>query len=95
MATQEEMDQYGAGLPIWEQLRLFSEWAPLIGYAQRFTAEPDAYKRAVIVAEGVEWVAAKTKSPVDDELVKHIIEVAKTPQGEAIIRWALAKAGAQ
>lgn len=94
MPTPEEMDQYGAGLPIWDQLRLFQEWAPLIGFAQRFSQEPDAYKRSLIVAEGVEWVAAKTKSPVDDELVKHVVELAKTPQGEAIIRWALNKAGA-
>lgn len=93
MPTPEEMDKYGAGLPIWEQLRLFSEWAPLIGYAQRFTNEPDVYKRAVIVGEGVEWVAAKTKSPVDDEIVKAIIELAKTPQGERLIRLGLAKAG--
>ena len=94
MPTNEELDQYGAGLPIWEQLRLFSEWAPLIGFAQRFQAESDPYKRAVIVGEGVEWVAAKTKSPVDDELVKHIVALAHTAEGEAVIRWALAKAGA-
>ena len=94
MTTPEEMDKYGAGLPIWEQLRLFSEWAPLIGYAQRFSNETDPYKRAVIVGEGVEWVAAKTQSPVDDELVKHVIALAHTKEGEAVIRWALSKAGA-
>lgn len=94
MPTTEELDQYGAGLPIWEQLRLFSEWAPLIGFAQRFSAETDPYRRAVIVGEGVEWVAAKTKSPVDDELVQRLVAVAKTREGEELVRWALLKAGA-
>lgn len=95
MPTPEEMDKYGAGLPIWEQLRLFSEWAPLVGYAQRFAAETDPYKRTVIVGEAVEWVAAKTKSPVDDELVQRLVAVARTREGEELVRWSLVKAGAK
>lgn len=94
MPTQEELDQFGAGLSIWEQIRLFQEWAPLIGYAQRFTAETDAYKRSVVVAEALEWVASKTKSALDDELVTRVVAVSKTREGEELIRWALAKAGA-
>jgi len=70
MPTPEELDQYGAGLSIWEQLRLFQEWSPLIGYAQRFTMEEDAYARSKVVA------------------------IAKTKEGEDLIRWALAKSGA-
>lgn len=94
MPTQEELDQFGAGLSIWEQIRLFQEWAPLIGYAQRFTQESDAYKRSVVVAEALEWVASKTKSRLDDELVTRVVAVSKTREGEELIRWALAKAGA-
>ena len=94
MPTQDELDQYGAGLSIWEQIRLFQEWAPLIGYAQRFTQEPDTYKRGIVVAEALEWVASKTRSPLDDELVKHVVAVSKTKEGEELIGWALAKAGA-
>ena len=94
MPTQDELNQYGAGLSIWEQIRLFQEWAPLIGYAQRFTQEADPYKRSVVVAEALEWVASKTRSPLDDELVKHVVAVSKTREGEELIRWALAKAGA-
>ena len=94
MPTQEELDQFGAGLSIWEQIRLCQEWAPLIGYAQRFTQEADTYKRSVVVAEALEWVASKTKSPLDDELVTRVVAVSKTKEGEELIRWALAKAGA-
>lgn len=94
MPTPEELDQYGAGLSIWEQIRLFQEWAPLIGFAQRFTNETDAYKRSVVVVEAVEWVASKTRSQVDDELVSKVVSIAKTPEGEQLVRWALSKAGA-
>jgi hypothetical protein len=94
MTTDAELDQYGAGLSIWEQIRLFQEWAPLVGFAQRFTSEPDAYRRSVIVAEALEWVASKTKSQLDNELVTRVVAIAKTREGEEFIRWALSKAGA-
>jgi hypothetical protein len=94
MPTQEELDQFGAGLSIWEQIRLFQEWSPLIGYAQRFTQEADTYKRSVVVGEALEWIASKTKSPLDDELVTRVVAVSKTREGEELIRWALTKAGA-
>ena len=94
MPTPEELDQFGAGLSIWEQLRLFQEWSPLIGFAQRFTLEKDAYTRSVVVSEALEWVASKTRSQLDDELVSKVVAIAKTQQGEDLIRWALEKSGA-
>ena len=94
MATKNEMDQYGAGLPIWDQIRLFQEWAPLIGYAQSFVNERDNVKRSLIVTDALEWLASKTKSPLDDELVKLVSAIAHTPQGESLIQFALHKAGA-
>jgi hypothetical protein len=89
------MDQYGAGLPIWDQIRLFQDWAPLIGYGQRFVAESDQYRRGLIVADAAEWLAAKTKSTADDQLVRLLADVAKAPQGEALIRFCLATVGAK
>lgn len=93
MPTPAEMDQYGAGIPIWDQIRLFQEWAPLIGYAQQFVAEPDSYKRSLVVGDALEWLASRTKTGLDDELVKIVAGIAHTPQGEALIRWGIAKAG--
>ena len=92
--TAAEEQQYGNTLSVWQALRLLTTWQPLIGYAQRFTQESDAYKRSVVVAEALEWVASKTKSPLDDELVTRVVAVSKTKEGEELIRWALAKAGA-
>lgn len=77
------------GLPIWEQIKLLSEWSPLLGFGQRFVAEPDSYKRSIIVADALEWLAAKTRTRVDDEFVRLVEEVLRTPQGEAIVRWGM------
>ena len=42
-------------------------------------------------ADGVEWVASKTKTQVDDQAVRLIADLLKTPQGEALVRWCLLK----
>lgn len=79
------------GIPIWDQIKLLSEWSPLLSFGQRVLAETDPYKQALVVADALEWLAAKTKSPLDDDLVKLIEAIVRTPQGEALIRWAVAK----
>lgn len=90
-ATPEEMQQYGANLTIWEQLRLLSAWAPLVGFAQQFVTEPDSYRKSLIVADAAEWVAAKTDAQTDDELVRLLANLLRTKEGEALVAWALAK----
>jgi len=90
-ATADEYARYGANLNIWQQIQLLSVWSPLIGYAQRFVNEADPYKRAIVAAEGLEWVASKTNAQLDDELVQLIAAILRTQQGEALVRWGLAK----
>jgi hypothetical protein len=87
--TPEEAAKYGAGLSIWDQIRLLQTWAPLIGYGQRFVNEMDPHRRALVAADACEWLAAKTSSPLDDQLVRHIGDVMKTKEGEALLRWCL------
>lgn len=91
--TQDELNRYGASLSIWQQLQLLSAWSPLIGYGQRFVQEADPYKKSLIVAEACEWLASKTQATAtDDQLVRLLSDCLKTPQGEALVRWALLKA---
>jgi hypothetical protein len=61
-------------------------WSPLLSYGQRFLAEGDPYKRSLIVSEGGEWLATKTKSQIDDRIVSRLADVLRTPQGEALVR---------
>ena len=89
--TPDEATKYGAGLSIWQQLALLQQWAPLIGYGQRLVNEPDTFKRSLVIADACEWLASKTSSPLDDELVRHVGDLLKTKEGEALVRWALLK----
>jgi hypothetical protein len=88
-ATPAELEQYGSGLNIWQQLQLLSAWSPLIGFGQRFVNTADPYAKAVIVSEAAEWMASKTDAQVDDQLVKLLGDILKTPQGESLVRWCL------
>jgi hypothetical protein len=88
-ATPAEIQQYGANLSIWQQLALLQAWSPLIGYGQRFINEADPYKRSLIVSEASEWLASKTNAQADDQLVRLLGDLLKTPQGENLVRWCL------
>jgi hypothetical protein len=88
-ATPDEVAKYGAGLSIWQQIALLQAWAPLIGYGQRFVNEADPFKKGLIVAESAEWLASRTDSKADDQVVKLLADVLKSPQGEALVRWCL------
>lgn len=91
-ATAEEYAKYGNNLNVWEQIRLLSQWAPLLAYGQAFVQAVDPYKRSLVVADAAEWVASKTNAQVDDQLVRLLADILKTPQGEALVRWCLLKA---
>lgn len=90
--TPAEVDRYGNSLSIWEKLLLIQAWAPLLTFAQRFVSTPDPHAKSVVVIECCEWLASKTDSGVDDELVKHVAAVLKTPEGENLVRWIVVKA---
>ena len=91
--TAAEQQQYGNALTIWQALRLLQTWHPLVSYGQRFVAEADPYGKSLIVAEALEWLAAKTDASLDDELVRHVADVARTKEGEALVRFCLSLAG--
>ena len=93
-ATPEELDKYGAGLNIWQQIALLQAWAPLIGYGQRFVNEVDPYRKGLVVAEASEWVASRTDAKLDDQLVKLLADILRAPQGEALVRFVLMQAEA-
>ncbi len=86
---------YGASasaLSVWEKIKLFQDWYPLVTFAQAFLATQDPHQKAVVVADCAEWLASKSKgTTIDDELVQHLTAVLKSPQGEALLRWAIDK----
>ena len=90
-ATQAEIDRYGAGLNIWQSLALLQKWSPLVGFVQRFSAEPDPYKKRLVVYEAAEWLASRTQAQADDELVSHLADMLRTKEGDAFIQWILSR----
>jgi hypothetical protein len=91
--TAAEQQQYGNSLNIWQAIRLLQTWSPLLQYGQKFLATIDPYEKGLVVGEAAEWLASKTDSEVDDQLVRHLSEVAKTSEGEQLIRFCLGLAG--
>ena len=91
--TAAEQQQYGDTLNIWQALRLLQTWSPLLAYGQRFVNAVDPYAKAMVVSEACEWLAAKTDATVDDQLVRLLAEVARTKEGEQLIRFCLLQAG--
>lgn len=89
--TGQEIVRYGENLTIWQKLMLIQAWAPLLAFGQRFVMSADPYAKSLIVAEACEWLAAKTDSNTDDELVKHLAAMVKTPEGEAFVKWIVSK----
>ena len=78
-------------MSIWEQIALVQQWAPMIGYGQQILAEKDNYKKAVLVGDAMEWIATKSATKIDDDVVKMITSIIETEQGEALIRYIVAR----
>ena len=78
-------------MSIWEQIALVQQWAPMIGYGQQILAEKDNYKKAVLVGDAMEWIATKSATKIDDDVVKMITSIIETKQGEALIRYIVAR----
>ena len=74
-----------------DQVRLVQDYWPLVTLGRQALAENDPYKRAMLLADAVEWMASKSQTRLDDEAVRLITELFRTPQGEQLIRWALHK----
>ena len=85
-------DEYGAyDLSWWDTLQMVQQLMPLVGYAQRTMNEPDAYKKGIIVGDALEWLASRSQTKIDDEVVKLVGDVVKTAEGERLIRYILSK----
>lgn len=91
--TAAEQAEYGSTLTIWQALKLLQTWSPLVNYAREFVAATDPFQRGVVVSHACEWLASKTDSPLDDELVRKVADVLKTSEGEALVRFCLAQVG--
>lgn len=89
----DENEVYGAGLPLFEKLQLFAEWAPLIGRLQEIAGAKTAYDQAAAILDALQWASGKSKTEIDDEMLFHLEAVLKTPEGRAFFAWVVEKVG--
>lgn len=80
-------------MSIFEKIRLIGEWSPLLSFGQRIGESKDTHERALVVVEACKWLATKTDTTADDNLVAALQAMLLTPQGEAFIRACIAEAG--
>lgn len=87
----EQVDIYGANLPILEKLRLLAEWAPLLGRMQSVLDAETPYDRAAAVVKVLQWAAGKSGTEMDDEALFHLEAVLKSPEGQELFKWIVQK----
>ena len=89
MENEEEI--YGAGFPLLDRLKLLAEWAPLLAQLQVIGSAQSPHEQAVAIVKTLQWAAGKSTTSLDDETLRHVEAVLRTPEGKAAFDWAYAK----
>jgi hypothetical protein len=90
--TQDEFEQeFGAGLGLFDKLKLLAEWAPLLNRLQMVALAKDPHEQALAVVSAAQWAAGKSPTVIDDEALAHVEAVLKTPEGRAAFAWVINK----
>ena len=89
MESEEEV--YGAGFPLLDRLKLLAEWAPLLAQLQIIGSAQSPHEQAVAIVKTLQWAAGKSTTSLDDETLRHVEAVLRTPEGKAAFDWAYAK----
>jgi hypothetical protein len=89
MENEEEI--YGAGFPLLDRLKLLAEWAPLLAQLQIIGSAQSPHEQAVAIVKTLQWAAGKSTTSLDDETLRHVEAVLRTPEGKAAFDWAYAK----
>lgn len=91
MSEPVQEEEFGAGLPLLDKLKLLSEWAPLLARFQAVVTAETPYEQARAIVKAAQWAAGKSATEVDDEALEHIEAVLKTTEGKAGFEWFVGK----
>jgi hypothetical protein len=75
-----------------EKLRVLVEWSPLIGLVSGVTGASTPLDRALRIFAVLRWVADKTGTEIDDQLVDLLEDILRTPEGQALFDYVQALA---
>jgi len=84
-------EEFGAGLPLLEKLKLLAEWSPLLARMQAVLSADTPHKRSIAVIDTLQWAAGKSGTQVDDEALEHLEAVLQSPEGRAFFDWCVQK----
>lgn len=82
-----EPEEFGAGLPLLEKLKLLAEWGPLLGRVQEVLSADDPHERAIAGVKLLQWAAGKSGTDIDDEALKHLEAVLRTKEAQEAVAW--------
>ena len=69
------------------RIRLPVEYEPLLGYAQEIVNTDDLHKRVLLVMEAAAWLADRSDSPADDDVLRLVSAVLESEEGEALFHY--------
>lgn len=91
MDIENDEELYGAGFPLLEKLKLLAEWTPLLAQLQAVGQAKTPHDQAVAVVRMLQWAAGKSMNSLDDEALRHVEAVLRTPEGKQAFEWAYSK----
>lgn len=80
---------YGLGLPLVAQLKMLATWGPLLKHFQDVANAKTPKDKAIQFIETLAFASGNTVTRVDDEAVKHLEAILKSPEGSAFFDWIL------
>lgn len=85
-------DSYGAPrMSLSDKIKLLSELAPLFLIVQQVAMANEDRQRAMLILDGLQFLAGKTNTHEDDEALELLENVLKSPEGTALFAWVVKK----
>lgn len=72
---------------ITNNIKLLIEWAPILSIMSAIGAAKQGQEQALQVAKLAEFLASKTQTKIDDELVRVISAILLTAEGAALVAY--------
>jgi len=70
-----------------ERITALVEWAPALSLLSQISAAKTPHEKAARVLEALQFVAQKTNTPVDDDLLERVQGVLASPEGAALFEY--------
>lgn len=84
-----EPEIYAGSFAFFDKLKMLAEWAPLLSRLQAVGVAKTPHEQALAAVAVAQWAAGKSETKFDDEMLKHVEALLRTPAGQAFLEWSL------